>query len=280
MPRVAFNALRKKKSTTRRRPTSVITRAKYTRKTTRTNRALIKANAYAIRTLKRMQPSLVYCDWQLSGTLYATIDPTPGNFTSSYAIQPLMDPQSWDPVLRRDDNAEESSATMVKRMQMNLRYTLQTSDYAQFTTFVVSVRKDSANRAIVVGNLTEGRDFILSAGQDFNCRVSPSLFKVHYVSNHSLTKNTWLSNAASIGDETFAGNPMTTFKKGQVNMKLNFRIRQPNQGLSWTQMGITQFSPAQRLYLITFVTQNSQSAVAASGARLDYDALFTTVNQS
>ena len=278
MPRVTFNSLSKKKASVKKRRTSTITRARYAPKTTRVNRSLIKSNAFAIRTLRRMQGPPLYTDWQLSNTLYGLVQ-GPGEFTTTYQVQPLMNPNQWSPVLRKDANVLESSSTRVLRMQMNLRYSMIASDYAQFTTFVVSIRKDAANRAIIPGALTEDDDYILSTGQDFNARLNPAVFKVHYVRNVSLTKNTWLDPSARIGNADFAGNPNTTWRKGQVNMKLGWSIRQP-LGTTWKDMTLSQFPPGQRLYLITFINQRPTTGVAASGARLDFDALFTCYNTS
>jgi len=276
MPRVSFNRLSKKKSSARRKRTGVLTRAKYKPRTTAANRSLIKSNAYAIRAVKRLMPSPVYTDWQYSATLFATPDPDgQGAFTTSLDIVPLMSPGSgigalWQPVLRQDVNVTESSTTLVKRMVLNLRYTMQAANWAQYTTFVVTIRKDASNRAIIPTELTEGEDYIRSQGQEFNVRLNPAVFKVHYVRNVSLTKNTWLEQSAVVGQLPFAGNPRTTYAKGQCSMNLNYRIRQPIQGTSWTAMTQAQFPHNQRVFLMTFITSQSDSPTAQTGARLDF----------
>lgn len=60
MPRVTFNRLSKKKSTTRRKRTGVLTRAKYKPRTTTANRSLITSNALAIRSIRKLMPPPVY----------------------------------------------------------------------------------------------------------------------------------------------------------------------------------------------------------------------------
>lgn len=283
MPRVTFNRLSKKKSRTKRRGTSTLTKAKYKPRTAAANRSLIKSNAYAIRAVKRLLPPSIRCDWQWSGAMFADLVGSPA-FTTSYSVVPLMDPLSWRACLRQDEQVPDSSTTRVLRMSMNLRYTLGISDWSQYTLFVVTVRPDSADRN--VNNLAVGNDYINSFGQDMNVRLSPDLFKVHYTRNVSLTKNTWISQANTLGaNASPAGyNPQTTMAKGQVNLKLNMRIRNPNRTAPWKDMEIDQFSPHERYYLLCFFTQRAASlnppVPGQAGARVDYDALFTTFNSS
>lgn len=287
MPRVSYNRLSTKKSTVRRKRTSVIAKAKYKPRTTTANRSLIKGNAYAIRALKRLMPSPVYTDWQYSGTLRSTADDT--SFSETIRQVQLMSPFDginalWQPVLRQDVNVTESSSTKVLRMQLNLRYRLGLSNWAQFTTFVVSIRKNATDVIVNEANLTKGQDYITNLGDEFNARLNPAVFKVHYVRNVSLMKNSWVSPAAGVGGNPVAFNPQTTLAKGQVNMKLNFNIRQPTQGASWTAMDQSQFPPNQRLFLLTFIVQQSDAPVQPPGipesARVNFDALYTCYNAS
>lgn len=285
MPRVTFNRLTKKKSTVRKRRTSVITKAKYQKPTARNQRKQILSNAVAIRTIRRLMPKPVYTDWQYSGTLTALApDDSFSETTRAVQLMSPFDPQNnqpfWFPVLRQDQNVVESSATRVLRMQINLRYRLGQSNWAQFTTFVVTLRKDATD--VVPNNLTKGEDYITNSGDDFNVRLNPAVFKVHYVRNVSLMYNAWVTRAATVGNNVFAGNPNTTYSKGQVNMKLGLNIRQPTQGLSWTGMDQSQFGPSQRYFLITFIVQQADASTAplTDVAKLNFDALYTCYNAS
>ncbi len=275
MPRVTFNRLSKKRATTRKRRTSVITRAKYAKKTVSTNRSLIKSNAYALRAVKRMLPSPVYCDFQYSGILIAQNTNAP-LFTSSYVSAPLMYPSFWGKVLRKDANVDESSSTIVKRMQLNLRHSLQQSNWCQITTFVVSIRKDAAARDLT--NLVEGDDYIYSSGDQFNVRLNPSLLKCHYVRNITLSKGALFDEPPTVGGVALATSPGMTFAKGQVNMNLNFRLRQP-LGTPWQDMKIDQLVPSQRIYLLSFITSET-NAPGDNPVEIGFDALFTTFNPS
>lgn len=276
MPRVAKSALSKYKSTTRRRRTGVLTKAKYKPKTTRANRTLIKGNALAIRSIRRLMPAPVYTDWQYTGVQNPFTDSAP---TPYFTIQvtKLMEPNLWNSVLRKDANVLESSMTRVKRMSMNLRYSLGQSNYVQITTFVVSLRKDAANRTFDNIDLVAGEDYIFSGSQqNFNPRLNSQTFKVHYTRNVSLTSNTWLEDKAIVGSASFAGNPNTTMAKGQVSLQLDYNLRQP-LGTPWRQMVDTQFPPHQRLYLLTFFKGKTVDVDDIS-PRLDYDALYTCYN--
>lgn len=278
MPYVSRNPLRKFTKRPKYKRTSVITKAKYKPRTTKANRTLIKGNAYAIRALRRLMPPAVYTDYQYTGVQAPFTASAPEPYFTIDVVK-LMEPNLWNAVLRQDPNAIDSSQTLIKRMQMNLRYSLGESDWCQFTTYIVALRKDSADREITFADLTAGEDYIYSGSQQqFNVRLNPAVFSVKYARNVSLMSNAWLAPKAEVGGATFAGNPRTTYAKGQVNMKCNYRIRQP-LGAVWRTMTQEQFTPSQRLYLITFFRGQTQE-VDDLAPRVDYDNLITCYNSS
>lgn len=276
MPRVTFNRLTRNKASQKRRRTSAITRSKYRPKTAAANRSLIKSNAYAIRAVKRLLPPSIYTDYQLTGAYGPFLSPAPGNYFNIFAVE-LMTPFTWSPVLRADNNVLESSMTLIKRMQLNLRHQLGESNWCQITTFVVSIRRDSANRIISQATLSTPQDYIYN-DQNFNVRLSPNLFKVHWVTNVSLMANSWQQEKAEVGGVGIAFNPAKTLTKSQVNMNLNYKIRQPS-GTSWKNMNQEQFPPHQRLYLLSFFKGNTNEG-DDNPPRVDYDSLVTCFNSS
>lgn len=287
MPRVTKNNLGKFARSNRRKRTGVVARAKYQKPTAGNQKKQILGNALAIRAIKRIMPKPVYTDWQYSQTLRASVPDTSVSETLRFVqLMSPFDPDTqtplWKGVLRQDVNVTESSATRVLRMQLNLRYRLGQSNWAQFTTFVVSLRRDATD--VNPSALVPGEDYVTNLGDDFNVRLNPAVFKVHYARNLSLMYNAWVQPASSIGNTVFAGNPNTTFAKGQVNMKLNFNIRQPTRGDSWTTMFQSQFPPSQRMFLLCFMVQ--QGATPATppdvpdSARVNFDALYTCYNAS
>ena len=273
--RTRATSLRKYVAKRRRRGTSNLTKTRYERPTASNQKKQILNNALAIRSVRKLLPTPTYCDFQYFGSLFADLQDSP-SFTESLLTAELMTPNLWASVLRQDDNVSESSTTCVKRMVMNLRYTLASSNWAQFTTFVVSIRKDAVNRVINSVGLTKGQDYIKNA-KDYNVRLNPAVFKVHYCRNVSLMINAWEGLPAIAGQSTFASNSAATFAKGQVSMNLNFKLRQP-LGTSWRIMDQSQLGPHQRLFLLTFITQQADTTTAGAGARIDFDALYTTYN--
>lgn len=279
MPRVTFNRLSKKKSHIRRRRSSTLTKARYKPKTTYANRSLIKSNAYAIRAVRRLIPPPVWTDYQYSrgyGPLFGA-DPT--NY-SSIQCDKLTNFTQWAPVLRRDSNVLDSTTTLIKRMQINLRYDLGQSNWVQMTTFVVSLRPDAANRdPFDVASLVSGDDYIVSTQQGQNARLNPSVFRVWYVRNVSLMSASWRQPETVAGNATFTSNSAYTFSKGQVNLKLNFKIRQPVTPLGWKTMTQEQLSPYERLYILTFF-RGSTNEVDDDPPAVFYDCLSTCYNSS
>lgn len=277
MPFVRFNRLTKKKSTVRRRSrASTLTRAKYKPRTARANRSLIKSNALAIRAVKRMIPPPVYTDYQYASAYSPFTTGASGNFFNILSAE-LIEPPQWSEVLRQDANVLTASSTLLKRMQINLRYSLGQADWCQITTFVVSLRKDASNTIVNEENLVNDQDYIYS-GQFFNPRLNSRVFKVHYVRNVSLMSSTWNEPQSEVGTTVIVGNPNTTWSKGQVNMTLNYRLRQP-LGTPWNTMNQDQLPPHQRLYLLTFF-RGRTSAPDNNPVRVDWDALYTCYNAS
>lgn len=277
MVRTSFNRLSQKRGRTKRRRSSTITKAKYMPRTRTANRSLIKSNAFAIRAVRRMIPPPIWSDFQYKGAYGPFTSGAPANYFNIFAEE-LMTPNSlWQPVLRQDLNIQSASSTLVKRMSVNIRTSLGESNWCQISTFIVTLRKDAANRTISQSGLIVEEDYILGE-QDFNPRLNPSVFKVHYVRHLSLMSNAWQQPKTTIGTNEFVGNPNTTYAKGQVNIRPNIRLRQPT-GTPWTTMDQDQLPPHQRYYILTFFKGNTNEVDDVS-PRVDWDALYTVYNAS
>lgn len=278
MPRVSRNNLGKFASRARRKRTSVATRAKYQKPTARNQRAQILGNASAIRTIRSLMPKPVYTDFQYCAGYGPFFPGAPAVYTSILSDQ-LMNPTQWVPVLRRDANVLQSSTTLVKRLQINMRYNLGASNWCQMTTFIVSLRRDAANRVVDPALLVENDDFIVSTQEGFNARLNPAVFKVHYARNISLAANVWQEEAAVVGGQAIAGNATTTFRKGQINLKLNYKLRQPTSVTPWKTMTMPQLPHYQRLYILTFF-KGQTDGVDDDPPGVFYDCLYTCYNAS
>lgn len=274
MPRITFNRATKRRSSVRKRRTSTLVRAKYKPRTATANRSLIKSNALAIRSMKRMLPKLIYTDYQYkfaNAPAFPTA-PAPYQFITN---NELMSPNLWAAVLRKDDNAIESSQTMIKRMQINLRYTLQEQNWVQITTFIVTIRPDATNRVINSGSLVLGDDYIYSV-DEFQPRLNSNVFKVHYRRHVTLMAGSFGQTAFESQGDTLVSNSQSTFKKGQVNIPLNFKIRQPN-GQTWRNMDQSQFGPYRRYFQLNFFRGQANDAGDAPPI-VESDILYTCVN--
>lgn len=284
MPRVTFNRLTRKKATTRRRRSSTLTRARYKPKTAAANRSLIKSNALAIRAVKRMLPPALWTDYQYSFVQEAVLTAVPDGGYQSISSNQLMTPAFWTPVLRQDENVLDSSQTRVLRMQANMRYSLGESSTVQITTFVVSIRPDAVNRQIN-DTLVEGDDYIYAkgapGGSDLGIvpRLNPAVFKVLYTRNVTLMSNGFLQPKADFQGTILTSNAATTMAKGQINIKLNFRLKQPVQGTPWKNMQQSQLGLSQRLFLLMFF-RGLTPQPDDQAPRVDCDALYTCYNAS
>lgn len=220
-------------------------------------------------------PPAVYTDYQYGFGQGPFLTSAPQPYFSLISNE-IMSPSFWTPVLRQDANALESSSTYVKRMQMNLRYSLGASNWVQITTFLVTIRKDATNRVPNQQGLTEGDDYIYSPTEQLNVRLNPSVFKVLYTRSISLMAGAWKQEAFATGGETLVAQSTSTFAKGQVNIKPNMKIRQP-LGTSWKLMDQSQFGPSQRYFLLSFF-KGQTAAVDDDPPGVDADILFTCYN--
>ena len=277
MPRVTHNAASKtRRQTTRRNRASTLIRARYTRRTTGANRSLITSNALAIRSIKRAMPKPIMTDYQYtfaSAPLFGGTVP-PELFTTIENNE-LMSPTLWASVLRKDENVAVASKTRLLRMQANLRFSLGEASWCQMSTFIVTIRKDAANRVINQANLVLGDDYIYS-GQSYQPRLNPLIFRVLYRRHVSLMAGTWQEEPFTQGNNVFTSNSQTTLAKGQVNVKLNIALRQPN-GEPWRNMNQSQLPPHQRYFQLTFY-RGEVLAVDSDPPRVDTDILYTAYN--
>lgn len=274
MPRVTFNRLTKKKASSKRKRTSNMTKTRYQAPTARNQRKQIMTNAMAIRQVKRMLPKPIYTDYQVTGRLQSLVIPGDDAFQLNSDFFSLTNPLNWTQVLRKDPNVLDAVSTRLLRIQLNLRYALNLSNRAQMSLFVVTFRKNAANRNPAI--LVDGDDYI-RGGQEYVVRLNPAVMKVHYTRNVSLTAGAWEQLPAVAGGTTFAGNPYSTFKKGQCTMKLNFNIREPN-GATWKSMIDDQLPHWQRYWLLVFFYQQGTGLSSGESAYLEFDSLATCYN--
>jgi len=277
MPVTRYNGLRKYGRTRfRKRRASVATRAKYQKPTAANQRKQIMGNARMISRVRRLLPQPVFTDWIYRKRIFGAIS-TDGAAVFQQEATCLVDFSTWNPVLRVSDEVTTEVATHVLRFNINFRYSLVGSSWAQITAYIVTLRKDAASRDPTTPPLQSGSDFVANADL-MNARLNSAIYKVHWARNISITNGGWLTDPAVVGDSTFVGNPMTTFRKGNCTIKCNMKIRAPAIS-SWKNMVPSQISPAQRYYLLTFITSNNTTPIGANKqVRIDMDMLTTCKN--
>lgn len=281
--RTRANPLSKFTAKSKRKRTNNATRVRWQPPSARNQQRQILSNARTINKLNRaVFGNRVYCDWQAFGQFNTQVNST-GALTRSWFCAPLTDFPSWNAVLRADQNVIAASTTFVQRLQLNMRLTLQQSNFAFFNIFVVSLRKDQ-NARDTPAQIAAGNDpFIVAdfveSPQGNNIRLNSAIWKVHYAKYRTLTETT-LGEAAPSPPFT-AGDPTTTYGKCQVNLPVKFLVRKPQNGEPWKNTGYMNLPYYQRYQLLVQILQQSPaSTVQNNAARLDWDMLGTTINDT
>lgn len=272
MPRTTSNALRTKTSRPKRRRTSTVTKAKYAPKTRTQNRKLILSNVKAISMLRKIVPKPVYTDYQYNGDF--EVYPPSGIAETTIFCESLSSPVAWKQCLRTDDNVTESSSTFWRNMTLNVRVNIGFADYAQWSIFVITPRRDNNAFSFNATDFNEPRQYV-DGPESMNPVLNSGQFKCHFVKHISLTNNAWKQQIATFGSESeptyAAGNPFTTYRKFQVNIRTKARIRNPQNlvgpaGTSrWVDMDTEQL-PYYHRYHILAICRSSTSVSVSSAA--------------
>lgn len=255
----------------RRRAASVLTRAKYVAKTPSNNRSLIRSNARMLASIRRNMPTPVRTDYQQLNTLLCVASssgdpPLPFSVTSQG--RKLTNFSGWNSVMRQSLVVANKSSTTVYRMAINYRVTLQQSYWAQVSFFIVTLRKDSANRNFDGAQvLSEPFDYIANrVGADEqnvqqlqqNPRLNPAVFKVHHVHHMTLAQGGYLQDPTQFQGSDVVSNAFGTYRKGTVNLKMRLRVRNPVTQQNWTTIPFEQLPYYQKYYIITLCNQQSE----------------------
>lgn len=266
------------------RRTSVATRAKYAPKTARANRGLIQSNARAIQWIKKQIPPNIICDYQYSFNSICEPSVNPDNPpTQTTSVFPLTSFQTWIPTLRRSQLVERQAATTIYRMTWNFRYQLNQSYWAQYTMFIVTLKKDASNR-FGPGSipLQAGDDFIVD-NEGYNPFLNPAIYHIVYTRNMSLSRGTFgeipnIFNNPGATPVAATGNGASTVKTGRVTLKKRMRIRNPISANPWREFPLDQLPHYQKMYLITFMTQESRVGETQPVAEILVNQWCSTMN--
>lgn len=234
-------------------------------------------NSRAIRQLKRFNARhRVYTDYQLcAGLSFPAPNPTGG--IEGWATTELFNIPVWNPVLRMDNDALESTRTYVKHAIINMRYNLGDASDCSFSFFIVTPRRNAPD--VDVTTLLTGRDYIENTVLDgLNIRLNPAIFKVHFARQITLV-------ASGMGQKPNAtqnyGNPYSTWRKGQVKLPLKATVMQPTiigPANSWKLKTWNQLPYYQKYSIICYCSAQVPSTGSPAVPEVVFDSLFTCIN--
>ena len=221
-----------------------------------------------LKRLARQIPRPIHTDWQQRNSILClSLDPIPPGLTNTFSTngRKLTNFPDWENILRQSSVVKQKSSTRVYRMQMQLRFTLGQSYWAQMSVFIVTLRRDANNKdPSGYNSLAEGVDYVsnrLGVQDDPQLAVNPvlnsSIYKVHYSRHVTLTQGGFLESPAEIGGNNVVANGQTTYRKGQVNLKMSLNVRQPKADVPWTKVPIEGLPYYNQYYLLYFVTQRA-----------------------
>ncbi len=274
MPRTTASRLSKytSKRGSKRRAGPNIAKVKYQAPTARHQKSQILANARILASHSRqLRTHKVFSDWQLTGGLLLTTD--------AWSVIKLTDFSDWNSVLRQDPVVIEKSHTFIARMQLNMRYTLNDADYCGFNVFIVTMRRNATNIDPFTTPPVVTRDWIEPAqDQGFNLRLNSGIYKVHYARYITLTENAL--NVAQVAGAQ-AGNPYSTWKKGQINLPLRMSVTQPalfGTGIgAWRDLAFEDLPYYHKYYLMVYPTFVNTGA-GTNRPSVSYDGLAVCIN--
>jgi len=285
MPAVRFNANSKYRATRKRkRSASVGVRAKYLPKNARANRSLIKSNARMIKRVRTLIPPPIMTDYQYRTQFFGTASATDNESSLQITTKRLTEFTDWTPCLRVSTVVNnDKSQTSVYRMNFNMRYTLQNSYWAQITIFIVTLRAQFSDRDPTGQNtLASGADFIVNS-ERLDPRLNPSTYKIHFKRSVNLAKGAFGQPPITIGQQQdlVTSNSGTTWKTGNISMKMKMKVRQPQANTSWRELPFLQLPYYQQYYMMTFISQGGPPTLDdGATASVDMDMWCSCVNSA
>lgn len=266
-----------------RKRTNVVTKAKYQKPTAQNQKKQIISLAKAVSAnTKAIRAQRVYTDYQFGDNLAETTGIVTDLESGTWQGYALTDFVQWKPVLRQDQNAQESSKTFCLRMQLNCRVDIgDVAQIAYINLFVVSLRRDATDVIVLnpppigtMSQLTLNQDYIEgSSNQGVNVRLNPARFKVHAAKYITLLPNT---PTVPQPVTTNVGNPYSTWRKWQWTVPLKFNVRTSATTRPWLQLKFEDMAHYQKYYLIAYSTNLG----GTNGPTFTCDILNTCVNSS
>lgn len=224
----------------------------------------------------------VYTDWQMSPT--SSPDDLGYGFNIAnglWQVIRLTNFDQWEPVLRQNENVNDSNHTFVKRIQISMRAYV-TAGYTNQCFFIVRTRFGDANRdllsdppTVANGDMIENSNF-----QGASIRLNPAKFKV-LASKYVNLKLTPIGVAPN--DPNFVPGDGNSFeRKWQWTINPNIKVHQPatTSGGSivpgkWPAKAFEDLPYYDRIYLMCYGQMDPNTTRGSWYA----DPLATCINQ-
>lgn len=244
---------------------NLTSRVKYQRPSARNQQSQLRSLArIAVQNARILRASKVYCDWNIfaSPALQVTL-------SGWVAPVPLTHIVGWQPTNRQNLDVVNQSTTFIRDMQFEWSFNCGSlPSPINCSMYIVTIRPDASSWLPTI-TMSQGRDFCLMGEKQNMPVLNSGLFKVHFAKYFRCYP---LVNGA--GDMN--GNPLASYRRGKVNLKLGYRIRSPTD-MTWKQLSIRDLPASQRLYLMLYF-QTGPGPTAAV-AEFDYGCKYTTINQ-
>lgn len=224
----------------RRRRASVRTRIRYQRPSARNQRSQLATIAkMALRNSKMLNSTKIYTDWFQNANVTGT--------DTVWNATPLMEFRFWDAGNRQDAAVSEIQSAYLRNMVLEWTFQSYLKNRAlEVDIFVVSLRSSSSTwvpQTEPTGSL--GPDDFKEMGFNNAPQLNSGIFKVHYHKHMRL----FPVNFQATNVLEYSGNPLTTYRRGQVNLKLGYKARSPD-GTAWKELEQGMLPARQRLYLL------------------------------
>lgn len=224
-----------------RRRASVKTRIKYQPPSARNQKSQLATLAkLAVRNAKLLNSQKVYTDWFQSQTVLPTDSVWNAVALNQYPL--------WQPGNRKDDLVADSQSVFLRNMMLEWTFqSFKKDSPIEIDIFVVTVRPSATTwtpTATPTGSLAT-TDFT-DMGFNNAPHLNSGIFKVHYAKHMRLFPVNSIGTASEL---EYSGNPFTTYRRGKINIKLNYKVRSPT-GISWKELNIDTMPARQRLYML------------------------------
>lgn len=226
----------------RRRRTSVATRVRWQKPSARNQQRQLRSVAkIALQNRRMLSANKAYCDFYDGANT--------SNALSLWYAAELTHPALWAASNREDLDVFVSQTAYWRNMVLEYFVASSTKESrVDVEIYVVSLRNSAANWSIGTGPggaLTQGQDYT-TMGQGNAVSLNSGIFKVHYSKTFSIFPRIPQGTSPP---PTFSGDADTTYRRGKVNLALNFKVRSP-AGVQWKTLNQANLPPNQRMYLI------------------------------